>query len=124
MALDVGPHCLDIGDVRHLLRGGDTAKGRVRMRSNKPLARARRDKRGRSVVGGGGAKGIRVAEVQRSELGGAEPHRVLQHCAENGLQVAGRTGNDPQHLGGRRLLLKRLVTFASGLVELLTQVSI
>jgi hypothetical protein len=43
-----------------------------------------------------------------TELGFTDAHRVRQHGLEHGLQLAGRTRDNPQHLRGGRLLLQRL----------------
>ena len=67
---------------------------------------------------------VAFAKHHGAKIGFADAGRVLQHRLEHWLQIAGRTGDDLEHLGGRSLLLQRLVTFASGLVELLAQVSI
>jgi len=45
-------------------------------------------------------------------LGFTQPHGVLNHCVENGLQVGGRRANDLEHVGGGSLLLTRLFQFA------------
>ena len=50
---------------------------------------------------------LRPRTAQSAELGLADARRVLQHGLEHRLQFAGRAGDDPQHLGGRRLLLQR-----------------
>ena len=57
---------------------------------------------------------MRIARPRKShiaELGVADACRVLQHRLEYRLQVAGRAGDDLQHLGGRGLLLQRLGEF-------------
>src|SRR5262249_42437084 len=53
-------------------------------------------------------KSISFASIQSTELGLADASRILQHRLEHRLQLARRTTNDAQHLGRRRLLLKRL----------------
>src|SRR5215472_6824299 len=57
------------------------------------------------------AKGISVAQKQKSELGLAEPCRVRQYGLEHGLKLARRTGDDLKDFGSRRLLLQRLGEF-------------
>ena len=42
-----------------------------------------------------------------AELGLADTRRVLQHGLEDRLQLAGRTADDLQHVGGGGLLLQR-----------------
>src|SRR5262245_58389899 len=51
-------------------------------------------------------------EMKCAELGFAQARRVRQHGVKHGLQFAGRTRNDPQHLRGRGLLLQRLAEIA------------
>ena len=52
-------------------------------------------------------KGICISEIQRAELGLANPHCVRQHGLEHRLQLSGRAAYDLEHVGGRRLLLQR-----------------
>jgi hypothetical protein len=53
----------------------------------------------------------------------AERARRLDQRIEHGLQVEGRAADDLEHIGGRRLLLQRLVALAGSMIELLLQVS-
>src|SRR5262249_36701653 len=55
----------------------------------------------------GRMKPIVVTEIQCAELGLAKARRVRQHGIKDRLQFSGRTSEDTQHLGRRRLLLKR-----------------
>ena len=55
------------------------------------------------------SEAITLAELQNAELGLADARRVLQHGLEHRLQLARRTADLLQDLGGRRLLLQRLV---------------
>src|SRR5262249_61141168 len=64
-------------------------------------------KRWRRVVQRGRMKPIVVTEIQCAELGLAKARRVRQHGIKDRLQFSGRTSEDTQHLGRRRLLLKR-----------------
>jgi hypothetical protein len=52
------------------------------------------------------AEGVSLAQEQVTEFGLADAGRALQHGLEHCLKLAGRTGDHPQHLGGRRLLLQ------------------
>ena len=54
---------------------------------------------------------------RRAELGLADARRVLQHGLEHRLQLARRTGDDAQHLGGRGLLLELADSALAQLVE-------
>jgi hypothetical protein len=58
------------------------------------------------------AKDVSLAQPQIAVLGLAESGRVRQHGLEHGLQVAGRTRDNAQDLGCRRLLLQRLAKLA------------
>src|SRR5262249_2588947 len=64
-------------------------------------------KRWRRVVQRGRMKPIAVTQIQCAELGLAKARRVRQHGIKDRLQFSGRTTDDTQHLGRRRLLLKR-----------------
>ena len=46
-----------------------------------------------------------------AERGFAQPHRLFQHRVEHRRQIAGRSVDNLQHLGGRGLLLQRLLLF-------------
>ena len=47
--------------------------------------------------------------------------RVRQHCIEDRLEFARRTGDDLQHFGGRGLLLQRLREIIGALTQLVEQ---
>src|SRR5262245_9256173 len=47
-------------------------------------------------------------EIEVAEPGLANAHCIGQHGLEHRLKLAGRAGDDLQHLGGRGLLLQRL----------------
>ena len=51
------------------------------------------------------AEELDLAQIEVTEAGGAETHRIRQHGVEYRLKVARRTGDDAQHLGGGGLLL-------------------
>ena len=53
------------------------------------------------------AEAFSIVQIERAELGVADAHRIRQHGVEHRLKLAGRTGDDLQHLGGRGLLLQR-----------------
>src|SRR5947208_1675296 len=62
----------------------------------------------RRVLLGNDTKRFFLIEKQIGELRLAQPRRVREYGLEHMLQLAGRTADDTQHLGGRRLLLQRL----------------
>src|SRR5262249_38093212 len=88
IAIDVGLRSSDVGDLGHLLRGRDEAKGAMRRRVND--SRAGLGVGGWRVVHGHGAESLALAEVERAELGLAEPRRVRQYGLKHGLRVARR----------------------------------
>ena len=53
------------------------------------------------------AEEFAVAQIEITEAGGAETHRVCQHGVEHRLKLAWRTGDDAQHLGRGGLLLQQ-----------------
>ena len=61
------------------------------------------------------------SQEQIAELGLADARRILQHGFEHRLQLAGRTGDDLQHLRGRGLLLQRLAQIVGALAQLVEQ---
>ena len=48
-----------------------------------------------------------LAKQQNAELGLADARRIFQHRLEHGLQLASRTADDPEDVGGSGLLLQR-----------------
>ena len=54
------------------------------------------------------AKRFAVIGAACAERGLAQPRRLFEHRVEHRREVAGRGIDDPQHLGGRGLLLQRL----------------
>jgi hypothetical protein len=66
-------------------------------------AGSRFDVAARRVVEGDSAERISIIEVQHAKLGSAEARGVAKESLKDRLQVAGRTGDDSQHLGCRRL---------------------
>src|SRR6266568_2824502 len=79
--------------------------------------------RGRCIVKRNSAKCVCAIEVQRAELGFAQPRCIRQDGLEHRLQVTGQTGDDVQHLRGRRLLLQRLGKLAPESRIFLSQVA-
>src|SRR5204863_5656493 len=53
------------------------------------------------------AEAISAVGPQAAERGLAQPHRLFEHRVEHRREVAGRGIDNPQHLGGRGLLLQR-----------------
>ena len=62
-----------------------------------------------------------VEQPQRAELGLADARRIFQHGLEDRLQLAGRAGDDLQHLRRRGLLLQRLGEIVGALAQLVEQ---
>src|SRR5215813_8459446 len=62
-------------------------------------------------------------EIEVAELGLAQPCGVREHGLEHVLQLAGRPGDDLQHLGGCRLLLQRLAELARMRLKLLLELA-
>jgi hypothetical protein len=50
-----------------------------------------------------------------------DARRVLQHCLEHRLQLAGRSTDDPQHLRGCCLLLQCFAQIVGALAQLVEQ---
>src|SRR6516164_6653315 len=73
------------------------------------------------VVRGKEVQKFAVPAIDDSKLGVADANSVLEHRVEYRLQIAGRAGNDLEHLGGRRLLLQRLSKFSRALLLRLEQ---
>ena len=67
------------------------------------------------------AECLAVETEQGAELGLANACGVFQHGLEHGLQLAGRTADDLEHLGGRGLLLQRLAQIVGALAQLVEQ---
>ena len=55
-----------------------------------------------------GPETLAIVSVERAERRSAQSHRVFQHRIEHRRQIAGRSVDHLQHLGGRGLLLQRL----------------
>src|SRR5262249_29916833 len=58
---------------------------------------------------------------QRAEFRAADTVCIRQHRLENGIEIVGRTADDPQHRGGRSLLLPYLGELAPACFKLLVQ---
>jgi hypothetical protein len=93
IAFEVGRYRRDVGNVDHLLRGGDTPKRRVRGRPYQ-LARARLHIRRGGIVSSNRAEAISLADVQRADLRLADAHGVRKHGLEDRLQPARRGRED------------------------------
>ena len=55
-----------------------------------------------------GSVAFAIVHVELAEGGFAQPHRLFEHRVEYWGKVTGRGIDDPQHFGGRGLLLQRL----------------
>ena len=67
------------------------------------------------------AKAVSFAQPHDAVAGLAEPRRIRQHGLEHRLQLAGRAGDDAEHLRGRGLLLQRLGQLARARLHLVEQ---
>src|SRR5437763_6008792 len=67
----------------------------------------------RHAVHRGGMERIAVIRIQLPEGSITKPHRLFQHCAEHGCEVARRRIDDAQNLGCRRLLLQSFTCFVN-----------
>ena len=65
-------------------------------------------KRGRHIVCGDRAKPVSFIEKEIAEFGLTELSRVRQDCRKHRFQLARRTADDLEHVGGGGLLLQRL----------------
>src|SRR5262249_58388337 len=63
---------------------------------------------GRHVVGRGQSLQLAVLSVDAATYGPTQPRRVLDQRLEYGPKIEGRSADQLQHLGGRRLLFQRL----------------
>src|SRR5262249_28477304 len=118
-ARDIGRQLGDVGDLRGLFGFSRPPEAGLRGWTND--CRACLGIGRRCVVHRQGAETIAFAEIERAELGLANAHRIAQHGREHRLQIAGRTGNDPQHLRCRGLLLQRLAEVGRALAQLVEQ---
>src|SRR5260370_700397 len=73
----------------------------VRMTLSYPIAKPRVTAYGTKM------KGLTIPGSENAKGSLAQPRCLLQHCVEHRREVAGRGVDDPQHLGGRGLLLER-----------------
>jgi hypothetical protein len=62
-----------------------------------------------------------LVDLQVAEIGLADAGCVLQHGLEHRLELAGRSADDLEHLGGRGLLLQRLGELAGARLDLVEQ---
>ena len=70
------------------------------------------------------AERVSLAQIHHPEFGLAQARRVREHGVKHGLQFAGRTRNDVQHLGGRGLPLQRFAQLIRALAQLVEQARI
>jgi hypothetical protein len=103
--------------MRGALRGDDPTQGGPRARPSQSGAPQLLVHLPRQAAGRHHTDCIALAQIKRAEFRLADSGRVREHGLKHGLQVAGRTGNDLEHLGGRSLLLQRLGKSLPGLSE-------
>src|SRR4029077_16282809 len=68
-------------------------------------------------------KAFAVIEQEMAKLGLAKAHGVREHCLEDRSHVTRRGADDFEHIGGRGLLLTRLLQFEGERSNLPLQVS-
>ena len=112
---DVGRVRREIGDVYDRFGRDHTAERSFRTWT-KRRALAELGEGGRGVERGKDVQGLAVPAMDIPERGVADADRVLQHGFKHGLEIAGRAGNDLQHLRCGRLLLQRLRKLARALL--------
>ena len=106
MPFDVSLLLREIDDMDHLLGPRQRPRpclgpGRITgSRRPRPMQSARRATQRSGTSPSHSAAGCR--------LGPADAYCIRQHGLKHGLQLAGRTADHREHLGGRRLLLQRL----------------
>jgi hypothetical protein len=69
----------------------------------------------RFAIHGTKMKAFTVPNSENAERRLAQPRSLFEHRLEDRREVAGRTVDDLQHLGGRGLLRQRLVTLCFAL---------
>jgi hypothetical protein len=62
-------------------------------------------------------KALTIPGPQDAKCRLAQPYRLFQHRVEHRREVAGRTVDDPQYLGGRSFSGQRLVQFGRALLQ-------
>src|SRR3974390_2033216 len=106
--VDVGWLRLDVGNMDRLLRFDNAAESTSwpwSLRSALPeLGKCWRHSDHCSR-----AHGTILITKQDTKAGFADAHCIFQHGLEHGLELAGRTADDLEHVGGGGLLLKRLL---------------
>ena len=87
---------------------GNAGKGALRAEADHRLTPPQLVPRQRGAVHRSHPESSSFGQEEIAEAGLADAHRVRQHALKHRLQLARRTGDDPQHLGGRGLVLQRL----------------
>ena len=101
----------EVGNVDHPFRFDDPAQGRS-IEPNPRVAPPQLFERARSAMHCDKPELASFKQCEIAELGLADAYRVRQHGLEHRLQLARRARDDLEHLGGRGLLLARLVQLA------------
>jgi hypothetical protein len=99
----------DIGKVGKIRAGSQLAKSSATPRSERDRLSGKKLGISRwHIVRGNCAEDLAVESEQDAVRGLAQAHRPVEHRVENRREIAGRAVDDPQHLGGRGLLLQGL----------------
>src|SRR5262249_25238894 len=122
ISVEVGAARTQVGVLDRLPRFGGASQSDIRARveqgsAPQPLQVSDRQ----STVEPRGSEGFSFAQPQSAVTRLTQPCRICQQGLENGLQFAGRTGDDLQYLGGRSLLLQRLAQIVGALAQLVQQ---
>src|SRR5262249_52624780 len=112
----------EVGALDRLLRCNTRLKAGTPARMDQ-TAPAFLSKRLWHVVRRNGAKAVAFIEIKDAKLGLTKLRRVRQHRCEYRLQLAGRAGDDAQHLGGCGLLVPRLGKLARTRLKLLLELA-
>ncbi len=110
---------LDMGDG---VGPGDLRKNAPRLRPKRSAAPQELVELARGVQLGHRMEQFAVEAEQRGKLRLAEAGGIFQQSMKHRLQIAGRAGDDLQHLAGRRLLLQRFRKFSSELLNRLVRI--
>src|SRR5262245_4360826 len=123
IAVEVALFGHSVGDVNRMPRAEDTAKAAGRARLDR-LAVLKLRKCWRRATQCDGMECAVRETVENAEMGITHARGVLQHRVEDRLQIAGRTGDDLEHLAGSGLLLECIGQLARACLHLLKKTGV